>query len=93
MSGRSIQVTLPDELDEAVRTSVARGEYPDESAVIRSAIAGWSARRAAEERLINEIGFEELRRLWDEGVASGPGEDLSIEEIKQRARQRLRAAE
>jgi hypothetical protein len=43
--------------------------------------------------MISEIGVDELRRLCDEGDASGPGEDLSIEEIKQRARQRLRAAE
>lgn len=35
---------------------------------------------------------EQLRRLWAEGLASGPGRFETIDDIKSEARRRLRAA-
>ncbi len=52
------------------------------------------ARRCATGQARREIGQDvarELRRLWDEGRASGPAESLDMEAIKREARRRLRA--
>jgi hypothetical protein len=35
------------------------------------------------------IDGEELRRLWRQGLDSGAGRDLSIDEIKEEARRRV----
>lgn len=68
--GKIVQVALPDDLDAEVKAAVARGEFANEGEAICSAVADWRAQRK-----VDEIGVDELRRLWDEGVASGPGEE------------------
>ncbi len=83
--GHILQVNLPDDLDAEVKSAVARGEFASESEAICSALSDWRA-----ERLVKEMGVDELRRLWDEGVASGRGEGLTMDEIKARARQKAR---
>jgi len=45
-----------------------------------------ATRRAARSNAISEI-----RRLWDEGIKSGPSKDLNVSAIKKRRRQRLQA--
>jgi hypothetical protein len=47
----------------------------------------WNMRRAA-----REPATAELQRLWQEGIASGPGRFTSIDQIKKEARRRLREA-
>ena len=47
----------------------------------------WNMLRAA-----REPATAELQRLWQEGVASGPGRFTSIDQIKKEARRRLREA-
>ncbi|MGH6836601.1 MAG: ribbon-helix-helix domain-containing protein [Methylocella sp.] len=84
MSPRTLQVSLPDDLAAEVTAAVARGEYESESDAILVAVAEWRVQRLAE-----TIGVEELRRLWQEGVDSGPGRSMSIEEIKAEARRRF----
>jgi antitoxin ParD1/3/4 len=54
---------------------------------VLGAVAVWRAQRVAE-----MIGVEELRRLWREGVDSGPGRSMSVEEIKAEARRRFSPA-
>lgn len=46
---------------------MATGEYASASEVIRDALRGWKEKR-------DLLGYtvEELRALWDEGIASGP---------------------
>jgi antitoxin ParD1/3/4 len=70
MSGKVMQVVLPDDLAQELSASVARGEYPSES---------------------EAMSVDELRRLWQEGIDSGPGRGLTIEEIKVEARRRRAA--
>lgn len=62
-------VTLSQELATAVDEAVAAGEYASASEVVRDALRLWKERR-------DLFGYtvEELRALWDEGIASGPGQ-------------------
>jgi antitoxin ParD1/3/4 len=55
-----------------------------ERTLIRDALRHWKLRRATE-----EMDVEELRQLWQEGIASGPGRFKSIGEIKKKARRHV----
>jgi antitoxin ParD1/3/4 len=87
VSPRTLEVSLPDDLAVEVMSAVQRGEYASESDAVLGAVAEWRVQRVAE-----TIGVEELRRLWREGVESGPGRSMSIEEIKAEARHRFSPA-
>jgi antitoxin ParD1/3/4 len=79
-----ISVALTPEMAELVRQAVATGEYASNSEVIRDALREWKRRRHLQQEEI-----EELRRLWQEGIASGPGRLGDIEAIKHEARRRF----
>lgn len=85
MSGKVMQILLPDDLAEEISASVKRGEYSSESDALIGAVEEWRAQRSVE-----ALSVEELRRLWQEGIDSGPGLGLTIEEIKAEARRRRR---
>lgn len=72
-------ITLSPELAAAVDGVVAAGEYASASEVIRDALRQWKDRR-------DLLGYtvEELRKLVQEGIDSGPAQD------GQPAMQRLR---
>jgi antitoxin ParD1/3/4 len=80
-------ITLSPELAAAVDQAVAAGEYASASEVIRDALRDWKDKR-------DLLGYtvEELRRLYQEGLDSGPGRFVSMEEIKAEARARFRQA-
>ena len=78
-----VSVALTPELHELVQNAVSDGDYASASEVIREALRDWKERREKKRESIAE-----LRRLWDEGIASGPGEHLDIEGIKAEARRR-----
>ncbi|MBZ9965266.1 type II toxin-antitoxin system ParD family antitoxin [Mesorhizobium sp. B292B1B] len=63
-------ITLSPELAAAVDDVVAAGEYASASEVIRDALRQWKDRR-------DLLGYtlEELRRLVQEGIDSGPALD------------------
>lgn len=84
MTSRIVQVSLPRELEAEIAAAVARGEFASESDAIREAVAEWRAKR-----MIEGSGAEELRRLWRDGLESGPGRSLTIEDIKAEARRRF----
>jgi antitoxin ParD1/3/4 len=88
MIERTLQVTLTAEIGREIEAAVARGEYASESEAVSSAVADWYYGRRLFEPVEN-LSSEDLRRLWDEGVASGPGRGLSIDEIKAEGRKRL----
>lgn len=82
-------VALSAELAAAVDEAVAGGEYGNASEVVRDALRQWKERRELYGHTV-----EELRRLWDEGLASGPSEPLTEDtkrSIRQAALQRLTA--
>lgn len=80
---QKISVALTPEMLAMLKQAVESGEYTSTSEVIRDALRSWKARRAMQEREV-----EELRRLWDEGIDSGEGQFSSIDEIKAEARRR-----
>jgi antitoxin ParD1/3/4 len=62
-----LSIALPAEMLSELRDAVAAGEYASTSEAIRDALRGWSERRA-----LGGYSIDELRVLWDAGVASGP---------------------
>jgi antitoxin ParD1/3/4 len=86
-NAQKVSVALTPEFMALLKEAVDTGEYTSASEVIRDALRHWKQRRASE-----EMGVEELRRLWQEGIASGPGRFKSIDEIKKEARRRTSKA-
>lgn len=84
---QKVSVALTPEMLAMLKEAVDSGEYTSTSEVIRDALRGWKARRA-----VHEMEIEELRKLWNEGIASGPGRLSSIDEIKAEARRRIAGA-
>ncbi len=82
-----MSVAITSELAELVQDAIASGEYASSSEVIREALREWKLRRTL--KLQDQ---EELRRLWHEGLVSGPGRETSIEAIKREARRRHEAS-
>ena len=81
-----VSVALTPELSGVVQQAVDSGDYASGSEVIREALREWKHRRA-----LKLQDHDELRRLWAEGMASGPGRYASQDENKQEARRRLAA--
>lgn len=65
-----ISVAVTVEMAATMREVVEAGEYASTSEVVREALRDWKFRRAQRERSIEDLG-----RLWDEGIASGPSVD------------------
>jgi len=80
-------VALPTDMVNLVRRAVIPATNASNSEVIREALREWKARRATRAEAIAR-----LRKLWDDGVSSGPSDDLNIPALKQRGRQRLRSS-
>ncbi|MFO1103583.1 MAG: type II toxin-antitoxin system ParD family antitoxin [Methylocystis sp.] len=80
---RTLQISLPEELESELAAAVACGEFESENDAIRAAVAQWRT-----ERLVERTNLDDLRRLWREGVESGSGRFETIDEIKAEARRR-----
>lgn len=65
-----ISVALTPEMAATMRQVVESGEYASVSEVLREALRDWKFRRLQREQAVQELG-----RLWDDGVASGPATD------------------
>lgn len=81
-----LSIALTQDMATMVREAVESGEYASTSEVIREALRDWKLKRALQQQQI-----EELRRLWHEGIASGPAGALEMADIKREARQRSEA--
>lgn len=66
----SVTAALPPKVAAALRAAVESGEYVTEGEVVREALDDWLYGREQRERAV-----EELRRLVDEGLASGEPQD------------------
>lgn len=78
-----LSVALTPEMAVLIRGAVESGEYATTSEVVREALREWKQRR-----ILQQGDIEELRRLWVEGLASGPGRFQDIHAIKAEARRR-----
>ncbi len=81
MTGRTLQLTLPEDDETEIAAAVAAGDYISAEAAVADAIADWRENR----RLDASLERERLRDLWREGIESGRGAGLSIEELKREA--------
>ena len=68
---------------DCLMSNIRKVSVTSASEVIRDALRDWKQLRATE-----EMGVEELRRLWQEGIVSGPGRFKSIDQMKKEARRR-----
>ena len=75
-----ISIALTQDMVSLVRQAVESGEYASNSEVIRDALRDWKIKRSMREEHI-----EELRRLWHEGIKSGPGRFENIDALLQQA--------
>ena len=82
---QKVSVALTPEFMTLLKEAVKTGEYTSASEVIRDALRHWKEHRADFEHSVDE-----LRQLWEEGIASGPGRFKSIQEIKNEAKRRAR---
>ena len=80
-----ISIALTGEQVEALKAAVNSGEYATTSEVVREAIREWQAKRE-----LRRDEIELLRRLWEEGKASGPPVPVDFDKLRREARQRLR---
>ena len=79
-----LSIALTPEFTADIREAIATGEYASTSEVIRDALRAWKQVRQSQ-----AIAIDELRRLWRDGVESGPGGLLDADDIKRRGRERL----
>jgi antitoxin ParD1/3/4 len=84
---QKVSVALTPEFMALLKEAVETGEYTSASEVIRDALRHWKERRAHQ-----DMDVDELRRLWQDGIESGPGRFKSIDAIKKEARRRAAKA-
>jgi antitoxin ParD1/3/4 len=81
-----VSIALTPEMAAVVRQAVESGEYASNSEIVREALRDWRLKRNFQQREI-----EEIRRLCNDGVASGPSRFAIMEELKAEARRRFEA--
>ena len=81
-----VNVPLPQELADLVDEAVANGGYSSAADVVAEALLQWR-----EGRKLSDSDAEALCRLWDEGIASGPGRFKDMAGIKAEARRQFEA--
>lgn len=81
---QKISIALTREQLVVVKKAVESGAYASTSEVIRDALRGWEIREQ-----IRQSEIERIRRLWEDGLASGPMKPLDFEDVKRRGRERL----
>jgi antitoxin ParD1/3/4 len=81
-----ISIAITREQHAKIKAAVDRGDYASTSEVIRTALREWELKEE-----MRRLEGERIARLWDEGIASGPGRYRDIEEIKTEARKRWKA--
>ena len=71
-----VSVALTPELNELVKNAVVSGQYASASEVVREALRDWEQKQEGRQLVDSEI-----KRLWDEGLASGPSRFSNMSEI------------
>jgi antitoxin ParD1/3/4 len=80
-----LSIAVTHEQAEAIRESVREGEFASASEAVRDALRDWG-----EKRETRTAAIERIRRLWDDGIASGISEHRrTAAEISADGRRRL----
>lgn len=87
---RKIDVAVSEDLASEIDAAVASGEFATVDAAIAEALNAWSVGRQP----YDHENTLRLRRLWEEGIASGPPIEgnFDLADIKRRAAERKSAA-
>jgi antitoxin ParD1/3/4 len=80
-----ISIALPHDMVEAIREAVDSGDYATTSEVIRDAVRDWRLKRRVE-----AMDLDDLRRLVQEGIDSGPS--IPAEEVFAKLKAKLAGA-
>jgi antitoxin ParD1/3/4 len=86
---QKLSISLTEELAREVEAAVTSGDYSTASEVVRDALRSWKQDRADRTAAIRR-----LRRLWEEGLASGepvPMPEDWAGDVIRRGRERLAA--
>ena len=81
-----VSIALTPEMAAVVRQAVESGDYASHSEIVREALRDWKLKR-----ILRQQEVEELRRLWQEGLHSGPSRFADVTDLKAEARRRLEA--
>lgn len=82
-----ISIALTGEQVAALKAAVEAGEYASTSEVVREAVRDWQLKRE-----LRQEDIDRLRRLWDDGLASGPAGAQDMQALRRDARARLTGA-
>jgi antitoxin ParD1/3/4 len=83
---KQVQVSLPDDLNEFVETSVASGQYASDSDVITEGLRQLVAQQS------DEVKLKWLQEAYRIGIESGDAGEVDIEELIAEARAERAAA-
>ena len=70
-------ITLPDDLAALVQRAIDSGAYAEPESVLRDALEAWQAKRDEYDAAVAKV-----RRLWDEGLASGEPTEMDWDELR-----------
>ena len=79
-----ISISLTREQHDRIKAAIKRGDYASTSEVIRTALREWELKEE-----MRRLEGERIAKLWDEGIASGPARERSIDDIIDEAKTRL----
>ena len=74
---QEISIALTSEMNALLQEVVASGQYDSASAVVDEALGVWQ-----EMQWHRQLTSEQLRALYEEGMASGPCKELNFEKLK-----------
>lgn len=86
---QAVQVELSADDAATLQAAVDRGEYPTLAYALSAAVQVWEWQRLPE----LEAETARLRALWNEGVASGPGQPVDMANLREQLRRELQLAE
>jgi antitoxin ParD1/3/4 len=86
-SVEKVSVALTPEQVSELKAAVEAGEYATTSEIVREAVRDWQLKRELRQEDINQ-----LRQMWDAGIASGTAGELDLKKLRRDARERLEGA-
>jgi antitoxin ParD1/3/4 len=80
---QKVSIALTGEQVSALKAAVEAGEYATTSEIVREAVRDWQFKRE-----LRREDIARLRRLWDEGKASGAARRVDFGRVKREGRKR-----
>ena len=78
---QKVSIALTGEQIGALKAAIETGEYATTSEIVREAIRDWQFKRE-----LRQEDLRRMRRLWDEGKASGAATPVDFESVRREAK-------